>query len=38
MKITFFDSHTLEREFLIQASQHQHELNFLKLQLSLKNS
>jgi D-lactate dehydrogenase len=35
MKVTFFDSHTFEREFLIQAAQNRHELNFLKLQLSL---
>lgn len=35
MKITFFDSHTFEREFLIKAAQNQHELTFLKLQLSL---
>lgn len=34
MKITFFDSHTFEREFLIKAARNRYELNFLKLQLS----
>ncbi|MDW8467060.1 MAG: 2-hydroxyacid dehydrogenase [Chloroherpetonaceae bacterium] len=34
MKITFFDSHTFERDFLIKAARNRYELNFLRIQLT----